>query len=120
MQNKFLLSLLSLSFGFATFSMTAPAKDRPNAKSDYFYSFPEEASSEWAFQIPECDRLSDAQAKDILKCEKVSKHEMCSTKAHIRLSNVLNKESQDFKLIYHRFKTKAACIADRESALSGD
>lgn len=45
---------------------------------------------------------------------------MCQTKKKVRLQNVLTKKQQEFNLIYHTFKTKAVCAADRESTLAGD
>ena len=112
----FAVILLTI-FPFESFAKNV---SKTNLKSKYFYSLPEESTSEWAYSIPECSPLNQKQLDDVYKCQKYDNHQTCSTKSKIRLSNALTKRFQDFKLVYHVFKSKADCVSDRESALTGE
>lgn len=96
----------------------ATSEQKPNAKAQFFYQVPEEATTDWPYQIQECAEMNEKQKSDVIKCEKLSSHEACKTKTKISLQNMTNKKSQEFKVIYHVFKSKNECVADRESLLA--
>ncbi len=91
-----------------------------NSKAQFFYSLPEEATNDWAYQISECTEMNAKNKTAISKCEKFSNHEVCKTNMKVQLQNVTNTKSQEFKIVYHVFKVKNDCNIDRETALSGE
>lgn len=89
-------------------------------KTQYFYSLPEEASSEWAYQLPDCSILKSNSKDSLIRCSPIGDHKMCATKEFVELTNSLTKEKKKFPLVYHVFKSKDKCKTDRDSELEGD
>ena len=112
-----ILALVS-SLHASAIDPTAAIKIKAQAK--FFYSIPEEAESEWAYRIPDCSQLTAEQSKSILKCEKMSGHELCRTKLKVKLSDASGTKTEEFNVLYHVFASADQCRRDRESTLSGD
>lgn len=113
---KIILGLVFL----ALFSTNVAATNNVVKKEsgEYFYSIPNEAGTEWAYQIPMCAQMNKDQKEKILKCEKKSDRTTCTAKEIVTLKNVLTNKTQSFKILFHVFSKKEDCVGDRESLLS--
>ncbi len=113
---KLFLSIIILKFG------TIVQADSIKEKSigEFFFTIPEEAGNDWTYAIPECSQLTKELKESLTKCKKESKYEVCITKSKIELTNINTNKKQKFNLRHLIYKSKKACDADRESALSSD
>lgn len=87
----------------------------PYAK--HYYPVPQTESEGWAYQVPPCKELAEAQyaaMKAARKCQMFGKGvENCESEEMVALENMANGQKTTFKLHYFVLNSLDACRRDR-------